>query len=74
MGVSNGIAHIAGSNATIANTRRSSPVTGKSSLIVSRAEIDFSRAEDALADYGITIRELPRTPARLFALLSARRP
>jgi carbon-monoxide dehydrogenase large subunit len=27
--------------------------------------------EDALADYGIVIRELPVTPARLFALLKA---
>ena len=43
---------------------------GESGAIAPGAAI-ANAVEDALADYGITIRELPLTPARLYALLSA---
>jgi carbon-monoxide dehydrogenase large subunit len=43
---------------------------GESGAIAPGAAI-ANAIEDALADYRITIRELPVTPARLFALLSA---
>jgi carbon-monoxide dehydrogenase large subunit len=44
---------------------------GESGCIPSAAVI-ANAVEDALADFGITIREVPVTPASLFALLAAR--
>src|SRR5262249_34890376 len=43
---------------------------GESGAIPGAAVI-ANAIEDALADFGITIREVPVTPARLFALLQA---
>ena len=43
---------------------------GESGAIAPGAAL-ANAVEDALADYGITIRELPLKPARLYALLSA---
>jgi carbon-monoxide dehydrogenase large subunit len=45
---------------------------GESGAIPGAAVI-ANAIEDALADSGITIREVPVTPARLFALLEAAR-
>jgi carbon-monoxide dehydrogenase large subunit len=44
---------------------------GESGAIAPGAAL-ANAVEDALADYGITIRELPITPARLFSLLRAK--
>jgi carbon-monoxide dehydrogenase large subunit len=43
---------------------------GESGAISPGAAIS-NAVEDALADFGITIRELPLTPARIFTLLKA---
>jgi CO/xanthine dehydrogenase Mo-binding subunit len=45
---------------------------GESGCIAPGAAL-ANAVEDALADFGVTIRELPMTPARLFQLLSASR-
>jgi aerobic carbon-monoxide dehydrogenase large subunit len=54
------------------NQRAGDQGRGESGAIPEAAVI-ANAIEDALADSGITIREVPVTPARLFALLEAAR-